>query len=293
MPRYGSPYRVSRGHNMPVTSINQANTVPVATGTPGSSAVGDSASAGTATTMSRSDHVHGREAFATTPSTQAIGDAAAAGTATTVTRGDHKHAMPSFGTPVTVNGQTTSLSAGSLTTVARADHVHTITNADVLLASTTLSSTTASITFSSLSGTWPILKLVGTYRVTEWSAGQALTEVWLRLNTDTGSNYIDGYTSSNSATYTTLGPVNTNSNFNASGAPLITHICNADSTSSPTRYKIIHTNGNYNSSTTAISSGFVGGWPSVWKSTAAVTSVTLITFSSFLSGTHVRLYGLS
>lgn len=199
----------------------------------------------------------------------------------------------SYGTPVNIDASITSLSTGSLTTVARADHVHTITNADVLLASTTLSSTTASITFSSLSGTWPILKLVGTYRVTEWSAGQALTEVRLRLNTDTGSNYIDGYTSSNSATYTTLGPVNTNSNFNASGAPLITHICNADSTSSPTRYKIIHTNGNYNSSTTAISTGFVGGWPSVWKSTAAVTSVTLITFSTFLSGTHVRLYGLS
>lgn len=95
--------------------VTARHTFGAALGTPAAastSAVGDAAAAGSGTVPSRSDHVHGREAFATTPSTQAIGDAAAGGSATTVTRGDHKHAMPAFG------------GTGVATTVARSDHTH-------------------------------------------------------------------------------------------------------------------------------------------------------------------------
>lgn len=107
-----------------VTAGGIAVTNPVAYGSPGASAVGDTAADGVATTEARSDHRHAREAFATpaivlgaaaaagvatthirsdatvaafdatAPSTQAFGDAAAVGTAAFAARRDHKHAMP-------------------------------------------------------------------------------------------------------------------------------------------------------------------------------------------------------
>lgn len=58
---------------------------------PGSSAVGDSASKGAGPTLATSNHVHGREAFATPVAT---GAANAAGAATTVPRSDHVHLAP-------------------------------------------------------------------------------------------------------------------------------------------------------------------------------------------------------
>lgn len=62
--------------------------------TPGSSAVGDTATAGTALSVPRSDHKHGREAFATTSDIADIAATEAAGTAATVPHGDHVHALP-------------------------------------------------------------------------------------------------------------------------------------------------------------------------------------------------------
>lgn len=91
-------------------------------GTPGSSAVGDTATAGTATTVARSDHKHGREGFGS-PVASAIGDSAADGTATTLARSDHKHAREAAGTPGTSSPGDTA-SAGSATTVAKSDHRH-------------------------------------------------------------------------------------------------------------------------------------------------------------------------
>ena len=127
-------------------------------GTPGNSAVGDTAAAGSATTVARSDHVHGREAFgaitaqttygaalangtattvarsdhthgtpsltAVTPSASAVGDSAAVGTGTAPAREDHKHAREAFGlvTAQTAFGATSA--NGSAATLARSDHAH-------------------------------------------------------------------------------------------------------------------------------------------------------------------------
>jgi microcystin-dependent protein len=58
----------------------------------GTSAVGDTAAAGTATTPSRSDHRHGRESFAVGATTTSNpGDGAADGTSTSPARADHRH----------------------------------------------------------------------------------------------------------------------------------------------------------------------------------------------------------
>ena len=63
-------------------------------GTPGSSAVGDSATQGTAGAYSRSDHKHGREAFAAPTAETTYGTSSAAGSATTVPHSDHTHGNP-------------------------------------------------------------------------------------------------------------------------------------------------------------------------------------------------------
>ncbi|HZT06955.1 MAG TPA: hypothetical protein VFC51_07975 [Chloroflexota bacterium] len=70
------------------------SSVPIPYGTPGSSAPGDAPTAGSASTASRSDHVHGREAFGT-PGLSGPGDTPADGSAPTVARSDHRHGRES------------------------------------------------------------------------------------------------------------------------------------------------------------------------------------------------------
>ena len=122
---------------MPITSTIQQGTLSLAAVTPGNSAIGDAAAAGTSASVARADHKHGREASGT-PGASAVGDTASTGSATTVALSDHRHSREAFGTPVNIDASLTSLSTGSLTTVARADHVHTVSKVPVLLASTTL-----------------------------------------------------------------------------------------------------------------------------------------------------------
>lgn len=80
-------------------------------GTPGSSAVGDTVAAGSATTLARSDHRHGRESFGSTAGY--LGGANAAGTATTPARSDHVHG------PVLYSSFATAGDAQSQTVVLR------------------------------------------------------------------------------------------------------------------------------------------------------------------------------
>lgn len=94
--------------------------IPAAT--PGNSAVGDAAAAGSSTSVARADHVHGREAFGTTAGTSAVADTQSGGSATTASKSDHRHAREAFGSPVSVSSAN---SDGVATTVARSDHQHT------------------------------------------------------------------------------------------------------------------------------------------------------------------------
>lgn len=123
-------------------------------GAVGNSAVGDVAANGSAASVSHSDHVHGRESFATNtvalgtaavagsattlirsdatilafdvtnPSTSAVGDAAAVGSAAVTARRDHKHAREAFAAPTSETTYGTSSSTGTATTVPHSDHGH-------------------------------------------------------------------------------------------------------------------------------------------------------------------------
>ena len=63
-------------------------------------------------------------AFDASASTQAVGDSAAAGTAVTVSRGDHKHAMPAFNSVTAQTSYGAASGNGSAATIARSDHTH-------------------------------------------------------------------------------------------------------------------------------------------------------------------------
>ena len=99
--------------------FTSASGTAVSYATPGSSAVGDSAGAGAATSVSRSDHVHGREAFGVSTTTLAFPTTGAIGNAVTLARSDHTHTL---GTPVT------SIVAGTGISVSGATGAVTVTN---------------------------------------------------------------------------------------------------------------------------------------------------------------------
>lgn len=93
-------------------------------GTPGASAEGDVAAAGSATSVARSDHLHGRESFGGAPgTTEGIGTAAAAGTATTPSRSDHIHPMAAAAAPA-ASAVGDTVVTGVATTYAASDHKH-------------------------------------------------------------------------------------------------------------------------------------------------------------------------
>jgi hypothetical protein len=81
-------------------------------------AIGTAAAAGTATTASRSDHVHPMAAAAA-PAASAVGDTVVTGVATTFAASDHKHAREAFATNTIILG--TAAAAGVATTLIRSD----------------------------------------------------------------------------------------------------------------------------------------------------------------------------
>ena len=134
----------------PVQSVNGSTgavTVSVPTAGTTATAVGTSSSGGSATTWSKSDHVHSlssatiTSALGYTPynSTNPNGyvDATGAANAAPVqsvngSTGDVTISVPSAGTTATAVG--TSTSGGSATTWSKSDHVHSISNSTITIA---------------------------------------------------------------------------------------------------------------------------------------------------------------
>ena len=273
------------GTNVTVSGATGAVTVNApGFATPGSSAIGDTAAAGTATTVSRSDHVHGREA-AGTPGASAVGDTASAGVATTVARSDHRHSREAFGTPVNIDASLTSLSAGSLTTVARADHVHTVSNVPVLLGSVTLSSTSSSITFNNIPQTSKHLMIYGAWASNRFA--QVADGAGIRFNGDSTSAY---YTSS--GTLQTYGDVANPQGATAmSGQIGFNHISiYIPAYTTTSRKQTVGIGGAASNNTFGQT---VNTYGCIYNNTSAVSSITLITLygGSFTIGTSLQLWG--
>jgi microcystin-dependent protein len=89
---------------------------------PGTTAIGDTPTEGTAMRLARSDHKHG--VTAAVPAASAVGDTQAEGTAATFARSDHRHAREAFGAVSDGTAYGGAPSNGTAITVARSDHFH-------------------------------------------------------------------------------------------------------------------------------------------------------------------------
>lgn len=159
------------------------------------------------------------------------------------------------------------------------------------IATNTISTSTASFNFNSISGNYTDLVLVAS-NVTSVSAGSWMG---LRFNSDTGSNYsmtemYGNGTSSTSTRYSsnTLVPINyySGTGVNQTGFVSVTHIMNY---SNSTTNKTTITRENNAGDPNYPGAGAIVG---LWRSTAAITSITILAqVSNFNSGTFT-LYGI-
>lgn len=156
------------------------------------------------------------------------------------------------------------------------------------IATTTLSTTAASITFSSIGSGYTDLRIVCTGTVT------VVLNPRIQFNLDTASNYSYSYINGNGAS------VNGNRAINTIG--LLT-VGNMDTTL-PTMFTVDIFSYAGSTNKTALStyaldknttdgSGNVGRIVILWSNTAAITSITLDTGgSTFKAGTTATLYGI-
>jgi hypothetical protein len=167
------------------------------------------------------------------------------------------------------------------------------------IATNTLGSNQASITFSSISGAYTDLVLISFIRDTR--AGTTYAFPQLRFNSDTGSNYSDTTVygdGSSAASYRStnqtgiqygeaVGAAQAAGNY----APFVTNFQNY---SNSTTYKTIFSRIN----NVAGSSGqlLVGAQVALWRSTSAITSITILAdqgaSSNLATGSTFTLYGI-
>ena len=163
------------------------------------------------------------------------------------------------------------------------------------IATTTLTSTQATVTFSSISGSYTDLVLVMSYR-SDRASNQSYPNI--RFNSDTGSNYSNTFlygdgtsaiSSRNSnqtslALYEAVGNTATASVF----APVIVNINNYSNTT--TNKNILVRGGS------TISGGIVSTQVGLWRSTSAITTILIYDGNSgtnIFSGSTFTLYGIA
>ena len=158
------------------------------------------------------------------------------------------------------------------------------------IATSTLGGAAATISFTSITGTYTDLVLVGTGLVSSNSFG-----VWLQINGDTGTNYswTDLAGNGTAASSSRQSSRNNTENWlgNASAGWSNTNnnnlIANIMNYSNSTTYKTVLTRGNN-------PSGGVEAMVNLWRNTAAITSLTVGVQSTgtLSSGTTFTLYGI-
>jgi hypothetical protein len=149
----------------------------------------------------------------------------------------------------------------------------------------------AQVNFTSIPSTYTDLILVGSLRDT--FTGNFPNQLF-RVNNDAGSNYsstvlfTDGATAQsaryNNYTYSFFGkPAEAANTFGTS----IMHFMNYSNTT--TNKTMINRSGN---GFTASPYGDVAAWVHLWRSTAAITSITLFPQTNFAAGSTFTLYGV-
>ena len=155
------------------------------------------------------------------------------------------------------------------------------------IATTTLSSSATSYTFSSIAGTYTDLYLVAFVKTDDSS--KAFT---FQVNGDTGSNYSwTNLIGNGSAASSGRGSTTTNINLSAgaqtgydSNGGL--YLMNFQNYSNTTTYKTMLVRNAY-------AAGFTSATVGLWRSTSAITSITLNSSANMLSGCTFTLYGIA
>jgi len=152
------------------------------------------------------------------------------------------------------------------------------------IATTTLSTSTATVTFSSISGSYTDLVLVMNTKITVGDQG-----IRLRFNSDSGTNYSFTYLGGNGSTASSGRQSNKTgmdvgnsdaTNFN----PTIVHIQNY---SNSTTYKTVL-------GRTSVPALYLYTYVGLWRSTSAITTIAIDGNSgiNFASGSEFTLYGI-
>lgn len=150
------------------------------------------------------------------------------------------------------------------------------------IATQTLSSTASTITFSSIPSTYTDLVLVLIGGLT------AAGSVQIQYNSDTGSNYSSTYVYGYGTGYGSSRQSNqTKAEIGGSWSANTVILCNVQNYANTTTYKTAITR--YSDPTDT-----VGANVSLWRSTAAINSITLTNNSTtYRAGTVVTLYGIA
>ena len=164
-----------------------------------------------------------------------------------------------------------------------------------LISTTVLSSTASSVTFSSIDTT--TYKHLEIRAVTRTNRANTREDFGMRLNSDSATNYSWHYLDGSGASVASGGGATQNVMYVGLGTPASTETANIFGVSitsildyaSTAKYKTIRT-----------LYGTRGGTPDIalisgnWRSTVAVTSVTLLPLQtgSFVSGSRFSLYGI-
>lgn len=158
-------------------------------------------------------------------------------------------------------------------------------NTYVALATETLTSAQASVTFSSISGAYTDLVLISNSKATTGTP-----TIRLQFNSDTGSNYSttliygDG-SSAGGVRVTNEASTNSGGLANEFGNTIF----NLNNYSNSTTYKTVLTRYNFIGSYSE-----AGAKVSLWRNTAAITSILVFPSSStFPSGSTFTLYGIA
>ena len=155
------------------------------------------------------------------------------------------------------------------------------------IATNTLSSTAASVTFSSISGSYTDLVVVQTF-----TNAQTTGYTQFRFNGDTASNYsftiLQGTTVVASGRESNQTSIRLGTTSYMSNANTITSIQNY---SNATTYKTIISRGTFGETSAQIRETDAG--VGLWRSTSAITSITLlISGGNYAIGTTFTLYGI-
>lgn len=163
-------------------------------------------------------------------------------------------------------------------------------NTYVALATNTLSSATASVTFSSISGAYTDLVLICSTSGTRVGTSDSFN---IRFNGDTNTNYSDTALRGNGTSATSFRDVSATGGFigetivnsSTSFTPIIVNIMNY---SNATTYKTSLSRNNF-------AGGFVEASVVLWRATpAAITSITLYYGTgNVTAGSTISLYGIA